>query len=64
MIRVAAVCDLMLGDSSITGGFGVHARYRNSRLGQLFAELASRLRAVDVAIGNLECVLTPLGVEA
>ena len=64
MIRVAAVGDLMLGDSSITVGFGVHARYPSSQLGQLFTELAPRLRGADVAIGNLECALTPVGVGA
>ena len=61
MIRVAAVGDLMLGDSSITVGFGVHGRYPGSKLGQLFTELAPRLRGADVAIGNLECALTSVG---
>jgi poly-gamma-glutamate synthesis protein (capsule biosynthesis protein) len=64
MIRVAAVGDLMLGDSSITVGFGVRGRYPGARLGQLFAELAPRLKAADIAIGNLECALTPLGAGA
>lgn len=61
MIRVAAVGDLMLGDSSNTVGFGVHSQYGGARLTELFAELSPRLRAADLAIGNLECPLTGRG---
>lgn len=64
MIRVAAVGDLMLGDSSIAVGFGVRGRYPGARLGQVFAELAPRLQGADIAIGNLECPLTPVGLGA
>lgn len=61
MIRVAAVGDLMLGDSSITVGFGVHSRYPGGQLEAVFRDLAPRLRAADLAIGNLECPLTAVG---
>lgn len=62
MIRVAAVGDLMLGDSSITVGYGVHSRYPGEMLASVFGELGARLRAADLAIGNLECPLTTRGV--
>jgi poly-gamma-glutamate synthesis protein (capsule biosynthesis protein) len=62
MTRVAAVGDLMLGDSSITVGFGVHGRYPGMELARVFTALAPRLAAADLAIGNLECPLTPDGV--
>jgi poly-gamma-glutamate synthesis protein (capsule biosynthesis protein) len=62
MIRVAAVGDLMLGDSSNTVGFGVHSRYAGRRIGEVFEELAPRLRGADLGIGNLECPLAESGV--
>ena len=61
MIRIAAVGDLMLGDSAITVGFGVRSRYGGMRLAEVFRELSPRLSAADVAIGNLECVLSQGG---
>lgn len=62
MIRLAAVGDLMLGDSSSTVGFGMHSRYVGREILQVFPELAPRLAGADVALGNLECVLTPTGL--
>lgn len=62
MIRVAAVGDLMLGDSAITVGFGVRSRYPGARLSEVFEGISARLKAADLAIGNLECPLTPVGL--
>jgi hypothetical protein len=62
MIRVAAVGDIMLGDSHIAVGFGVRSRYRGASLAKAFEELAPRLKAADLAIGNLECPLSAVGV--
>lgn len=64
MIRVAAVGDLMLGDSSITVGFGVHGRYPGAALSRVFTDLSPRLAGADLVIGNLECPLTADGVGA
>ncbi len=61
-IRVAAVGDLMLGDSAITVGYGLRSAYPGHSLSSALSGLSPRLRAADVAIGNLECVLTDAGV--
>jgi poly-gamma-glutamate synthesis protein (capsule biosynthesis protein) len=62
MIRVAAVGDLMLGDSAITVGFGVRSRHPGMLLSEVFGEISPRLKAADLAIGNLECPLIPVGL--
>jgi capsule synthesis protein PGA_cap len=51
----------MLGDSAITVGFGVRSRYPGARLSEVFSELSPRLKAADLAVGNLECPLVPIG---
>lgn len=61
MIRVAAVGDLMVSDSSTTVGFGVRSRFPGPNLAQVFVELAPRLSAADLAIGNLEAPLIAEG---
>lgn len=60
---LVAVGDLMLGDSSICVGFGVHSRRPGERVAELLDALRPRLVA-DVVFGNLECLLTEHGAGA
>lgn len=62
MTRIAMVGDIMLGDSATTVGFGLHSRYPGYDVSQCFSALAPVLLESDIAIGNLECVLTRSGV--
>lgn len=62
MIRLAAVGDLMLGDSSTVVGFGLRSQYPGERLVQVLAGLAPQLRSADLVIGNLECPLASVGI--
>jgi gamma-polyglutamate biosynthesis protein CapA len=61
MIRVAAVGDLMVGDSSTAVGFGFRSRLPGVKLSAALAGLAPRLQSADIVIGNLECPLVPVG---
>ena len=57
----AAVGDIMLGDSSVSVGFGVHSTYpRNADAA--FAHVRDRLRRHEIVVGNLECPLTRTGI--
>jgi poly-gamma-glutamate synthesis protein (capsule biosynthesis protein) len=60
-IRIAAVGDLMLGDSAICPGFGFAGRYRNQSDRDGFERLAQVLGPADIAFGNLECTLSNNG---
>jgi gamma-polyglutamate biosynthesis protein CapA len=62
MTRIAAVGDIMLGDSAITVGFGMRSRYPGKSIEAVFQALSPRLQAADIAIGNLECPLTRSGI--
>jgi poly-gamma-glutamate synthesis protein (capsule biosynthesis protein) len=59
---ITAVGDIMLGDSATTVGFGLHSRYEGMRASECLSALAPLLHASDLAIGNLECVLTAEGI--
>lgn len=52
----------MVGDSSTVVGFGLRSQYPGGRLMEALAGLAPRLQAADLAIGNLECPLTTVGI--
>ena len=55
-----AVGDIMLGDSASTSGFGFHSTYPR-RANEAFTFVSSLLRRGEVVLGNLECVLSPVG---
>src|SRR5438067_5940582 len=57
---LVAVGDIMLGDSAICVGFGVHSRYPRD-IGPALARVASHLKSAEVVLGNLECLLTRAG---
>lgn len=61
-VRVAAVGDLMLGDSAICVGFGFHSRYPGAAATRPLAPLRDAFAGADVVLGNLECMLTPRGL--
>lgn len=60
---MVAVGDLMLGDSPQVFGFGVASAIRRNGPDFPFAHVGDRLRAADLAIGNLEVVVAPGGDE-
>lgn len=58
-ISVAAVGDLMLGDSPICVGFGFHSRYTDDQsVDAVFQDVRPLLADTDLAFGNLETVLS------
>lgn len=60
-VQLIAFGDLMLGDSAVCVGFGMHSTYRGPHLERAFEPVLPLLRTADLAIGNLECVLTSAG---
>lgn len=59
---VAAVGDLMLGDSPIPAGYGFRSRYPGMAAREALEGLRQTLAGADVVFGNLETQLTPRGV--
>ena len=59
----AAVGDIMLGDSSVSVGFGFHSSYPRDA-GPALARVRDTLRRHEIVFGNLECLLTPTGIGA
>lgn len=55
-VSIAAVGDIMLGDSAKCIGFGVRSLTTRLGIDYLFAETTDALKA-DIIFGNLECVL-------
>jgi gamma-polyglutamate biosynthesis protein CapA len=62
-IRIAAVGDLLLGDSPICVGFGLRSRYPGRALATALAPISPLLRAADIGFGNLECTLSETGLR-
>jgi len=61
-LTVAAVGDLMLGDSPIAAGYGFHSRYPGAAAREALEGLRPVLTGVDVVFGNLEAQLTRRGL--
>ena len=56
-VTLAAVGDVMLGDSPQVFGFGVGSQIRRHGPLYPFAYLRERLAAADITVGNLEVVI-------
>jgi len=61
-LTIAAVGDLMLGDSPIAAGYGFHSQYPGSAARDALAGLRPAFIGADVVIGNLEVQLTRGGL--
>jgi gamma-polyglutamate biosynthesis protein CapA len=62
-VRIAAVGDLMLGDSAICTGFGFASRYSESRFEAAMSAKRMLFADADIVFGNLECSLSQHGHE-
>lgn len=60
-VRIAAVGDLMLGDSSICTGYGFASRYSEERFEEAMSRTGELFASADVVFGNLECCLSQHG---
>lgn len=60
-VHFTAVGDLLLGDSPISVGFGLHSRYPGRALEDAMAGAGPLLAGRDIVLGNLECPLTANG---
>src|SRR5205814_1253923 len=60
-VRVAAVGDLMLGDSPLPAGYGFRSRYPGSVAAEALKALRPALAGNDVVFGNLEVQLSGRG---
>ena len=60
---LAAVGDVMLGDSALLLGRGVRSTCARNGVDFPFACVAPALRSADVAFCNLECVLSNVGLD-
>lgn len=60
--RFTAVGDLLLGDSPISVGFGLHSRYPGRSLESILVHAREVLSGRDIVLGNLESPLTRVGV--
>lgn len=63
MPSLAAVGDLMLGDTAAAPGFGFASRLAERPLKDVFQDAAFLLRDSEIVFGNLEVVLSSLGYE-
>ncbi len=63
-VRLAAVGDLMVGDSAISVGFGFGSRYDDAAIADLALRVRPLLQGAEIAVGNLECVLSREGFRA
>lgn len=62
-VRIAAVGDLMLGDSAICTGFGFASRYSESRFEAAMSARRMLFDGADIVFGNVECSLSQHGHE-
>lgn len=62
-LTVAAVGDLMLGDSPTCVGYGVRSRYTAAEAETLFDGVGHLLAGADLIFGNLEVVLSDRGMD-
>lgn len=62
-ITLAAVGDLMLGDSPTCTGYGFASRYSGSRVGEWVERVRELIRPAEITFGNLECCLSDRGHE-
>ncbi|HEX2189571.1 MAG TPA: CapA family protein [Longimicrobiaceae bacterium] len=62
-MTVAAVGDLMLGDSAICVGYGLRSRYSGEGADTLFDGVKHLLAGADMVFGNLETVLSHAGLD-
>ncbi len=60
-VRLAAVGDLMLGDSSICTGYGFGSRYTEADFAAAMAGVRTLFGSADIVFGNLECCLSQHG---
>jgi gamma-polyglutamate biosynthesis protein CapA len=60
-VRIAAVGDLMLGDSAICTGFGFASCYSESRFEAAMSAKRMFFDDADIVFGNLECSLSQHG---
>jgi len=61
MIRIKAVGDLFLGDTTTHLGHGVRSRITSLGVDHYSSEIAAQLRDSDLSFANLECVMSDLG---
>jgi poly-gamma-glutamate synthesis protein (capsule biosynthesis protein) len=62
-ITVAAVGDLLLGDSATSVGFGFRSRYPGQEIAYACEDIHPFLESADIAFGNLECTLSLANVK-
>lgn len=62
-VTIAAVGDLMPGDSAICVGFGFASLIRETPLNDIMTEVVPLLRAADIATGNLETPISRSGLN-
>ncbi len=60
-LKIACVGDIMCGDSFYAVGHGVGSSLKKQKGDFLRPEIADFLRSHDLAIGNVECVLSDVG---
>jgi len=60
-IKIAAVGDLMLGDSHYYVGNGVRSKLVSGKINNPFEYVRDVLKKADIVIGNLETILSDLG---
>jgi gamma-polyglutamate biosynthesis protein CapA len=61
--RLVAVGDVMLGDHPLCIGFGVGSSKAANEAEYFFDKVKHILREGDICFGNLECVLSDVGIE-
>ncbi|HSH12549.1 MAG TPA: CapA family protein, partial [Desulfurivibrionaceae bacterium] len=61
-LRISAVGDISMGDHPVCAGHGMRAAFRR-RQGQVFQQVKPYLGAGDIALGNLETVVSDLGLK-
>lgn len=62
-IKITAVGDIMLGDHPLCIGHGVRTTISKMDKEHIFQNVASVLKKGDIVFGNLECVLSDIGLR-
>ena len=61
-VVIIAVGDIMLGDSRIKIGHGVRSYHQTNSYHDIFSEISKTLQNGDIVFGNLETVLSDIGI--
>lgn len=64
IVTLAAVGDIMLGEDSISIGYGVGSIIKKQGAEFIFKNVSGVLQKADITFGNLECVLSEIGIDA